>query len=67
MHHGVVQGMDQINVLGGVPYLGKIAVRELIGDGLVPPHGVLPADTPEPQSDGQRQGRDDDDGFGRAR
>jgi hypothetical protein len=48
MHHGVVKGMDQINMLGGEPYLRKVAVRELIGDGLVPPHGVLPADTPEP-------------------
>ncbi|GDY48505.1 hypothetical protein SANT12839_093870 [Streptomyces antimycoticus] len=59
--------MDQINLLGGEPYLRKIAVRELIGDGLVPPHGVLPADTPEPKNDGQRQRRDDDNGFDRAR
>lgn len=36
MHHGVVEGMDQIDMLGGEPYLRKIAVRELISDGLVP-------------------------------
>ncbi|GGX69278.1 hypothetical protein GCM10010358_24640 [Streptomyces minutiscleroticus] len=67
MYYGVIGGMDQIDVLGGEPYLRKIAVCELTGDGLVPPHGVLPADTPESQSDGQRQGRDDGNGFGRAR
>ncbi|GGW92631.1 hypothetical protein GCM10010297_12530 [Streptomyces malachitofuscus] len=48
--HG--RGMDQIDMLGRVPYLREVALRELMGDGLVSPQGVLPADAPEPGSDG---------------
>ncbi|GHD80047.1 hypothetical protein GCM10010317_101500 [Streptomyces mirabilis] len=55
--------MDQINMLGGAPDLGQIPVRELIGDGLVAPHTVLPADAPKSKSERHGHGHDCDQGL----